>query len=120
MRRGDIAAAIRFEVRVKVREHMTMCTAAPASDTTRRVIAAEKFNMAFEVSLEERFRQVHLSGSYHIRAIEIVNARKSLDSSCAWPSGAFGKLPCTVQDAISTRRNGALRWLISCGEGGSK
>jgi hypothetical protein len=43
MRRGDIAAAIQFEVR----EHMAMRTAAPASDTTRRVVAAEKFNMAF-------------------------------------------------------------------------
>lgn len=47
MRRGDIAAAIQFEVRVEVREHMTMCTAAPASDATRWVVAAEKFNMAF-------------------------------------------------------------------------
>jgi hypothetical protein len=55
MRRGDIAAAIRFEVRVEVREHMAMRTAAPASDTTRRVIAAEKFNMAFEASLEGTF-----------------------------------------------------------------
>jgi hypothetical protein len=47
MRRGDIAAAIRFEVRVEVREHMAMRTAAPASDATRWVVAAEKFNMAF-------------------------------------------------------------------------
>jgi predicted secreted protein len=47
MRRSDIAAAIRFEVRVEVREHMATRTAAPASDATRWVVAAEKFNMAF-------------------------------------------------------------------------
>lgn len=47
MRRGDIAAAIRFEVRFEIREHMAMRTAAPASVATRWVVAAEKFNMAF-------------------------------------------------------------------------
>ena len=71
MRRGDIAAAIRFEVR----EHMAMCTAAPASSATRWVVAAEKFNMAFEVSLDGTV----LTGSSYrrllYRATEIVNAQ---------------------------------------------
>ena len=44
-RRGDITAAIRFEVRVEAFEQMVTRTTEPASDATRWVVAAEKFNM---------------------------------------------------------------------------
>lgn len=55
MRRGDIAAAIRFEVPVEFREHMAMRTAMPASNAMRRVVVAEKFNMAVGASSEATF-----------------------------------------------------------------